>query len=185
MRSHAPSLAALAAVALCALAPRAALPQAGGAAARAAAAPCDAGPHRRLDFWLGEWEVQAGGQAVATNRLSAVLGGCALLEEYAQPDGYGGRSISFYDAALGRWRQTWVDRAGNVSEFTGEFRDGAMRFEGETHTPDGRRVLRRMTVTPLAAGRVRQHSERSDDQGRTWAVAYDFTYVKKRVVSSQ
>ena len=120
-----------------------------------------------MDFWAGEWDVTAQGRSVASSRIERVVGDCVVFENYAQPDGYQGRSINFYDASLGRWRQTWADSAGGAGEFTGVYRDGAMRFEGETHLADGRKIMRRMTVLKLGPGRVRQHSERSADGGKT------------------
>jgi hypothetical protein len=87
--------------------------------------------------------------------------------------------MSFFDSTLGKWRQTWVDAFGNVSEFVGEFADEAMRFEGETHRRDGTRVLRRMVLYDQGADRVRQYSERSLDGGRSWDVVYDCIYVRK------
>jgi hypothetical protein len=68
--------------------------------------------------------------------------------------------------------------AGNTSEFAGTLRDGAMRFDGETHVASGRRVYRRLTFTPLADGSVRRRSEASLD-GKTWKVNYDYTYVRR------
>ncbi|MGE0128995.1 MAG: hypothetical protein AB7U82_13025 [Blastocatellales bacterium] len=73
-----------------------------------------------------------------------------------------------------------MDAGGNVSEFSGEYKDGAMRYEGESHLANGAKVLRRMIVYNLGADRVRQYSERSTDEGKTWGVAYDFLYVRKK-----
>ena len=73
-----------------------------------------------------------------------------------------------------------MDSAGNVSEFAGEYRAGAMRFEGESHRRDGRTLLRRMQVFNTGADAVRQTSEASTDGGKTWAALYDFTYKRKR-----
>ena len=142
---------------------------------------CSSRPEsRQMDFWAGEWDVTAQGRKVASSRIERSVGDCVIFESYTQPDGYIGRSINFYDASLGRWRQTWADSAGGASEFTGVYKDGAMRFEGETHLADGRKVLRRMTVYNLGPDRVRQQSDRSVDGGKTWAVAYDFVYVRKK-----
>lgn len=142
---------------------------------------CSSRPEsRQLDFWAGEWDVTAQGQTIASSRIERAVGDCVILENYSQPDGYNGRSINFYDASLGRWRQTWADSVGGASEFNGVYKDSAMRFEGETHLADGRRILRRMTVTKLGPDRVRQRSERSADGGKTWALAYDFLYVRKK-----
>jgi len=144
----------------------------------AAAAPCAAPEYRQLDFWIGTWDVRSDGVSIAQNRIEPGRDGCTVDEHYAQADGYRGGSINFYDAALRKWRQTWVDAAGSVGEFAGTFAAGAMRFEGETHTREGRRVLRRLTLTPESADRIRQYSEASTDDGRTWRPHYDFIYLR-------
>ena len=90
-----------------------------------------------------------------------------------------GKSLNFYDASLHKWRQTWADSSGGVSEFAGEYKDGALRFEGESHTPVGTKIMRRLTFFNLGPDRVRQFSEASKDDGKTWTVDYDFTYVRR------
>ena len=136
---------------------------------------------RALDVWVGEWDVRTPEVTkVADSHVRRAEGGCLLIESYAQADGYTGRSFNFYDAALRRWRQTWVDSAGNVSEFAGEYREGAMRFEGESHRRGGGTLLRRMHIFNLGADEVRQFSEASTDGGKSWAVLYDFNYKRKR-----
>ncbi|HEY9429857.1 MAG TPA: MBL fold metallo-hydrolase [Blastocatellia bacterium] len=142
--------------------------------------PCETLPqYKQFDFWIGEWEVTAEGRKVADSSIQRIVNGCVIYENYTQPDGYLGKSFNFFDAHLGKWRQTWVDAGGNTSEFTGEYKDGAMRYDGETHRQSGAKVLRRMIVYDLGPDRVRQYSERSTDGGKTWGVAYDFIYVRK------
>lgn len=148
-----------------------------GMSSGATPAPCG-GPHfRDFDFWLGEWRVTSGGKPVATSSIESILGGCVILETYSDPSGYSGKSFNFYDTHLGKWRQTWVDVSGNVSEFSGTVQDGAMHYEGETHR-QGKRILRKMIVYNQGADRVRQYSEQSTDEGRTWTLAYDFIYLR-------
>ncbi|MGH9442716.1 MAG: hypothetical protein ACRD16_10630 [Thermoanaerobaculia bacterium] len=149
--------------------------------AAVAAEPCSAPEYKQFDFWAGEWNVEetgAPGKPVAVSRENKILGGCVLLENYEEPGGYSGKSMNFFDPFLRKWRQTWVDAAGHVSEFSGELKDNAMRFEGESHV-DGRRIFRRLVLTPLSADSVRQRSEASSD-GKTWKVNYDYTYVRKK-----
>lgn len=158
----------------------------GAVSPRGAGAACTGVPEAsRFDFWLGRWDVTPtegqpdAGEVIATSREEKIAGGCALLENYEEPDGYAGKSVNFIDPVSRRWRQLWVDSAGNTSEFDGAFRDGAMRFEGESHVAPGKRVFRRLTFTPLPDGSVRQRSEASLD-GKTWRVNYDYTYVRRK-----
>ncbi len=143
--------------------------------------PCPSSPERhQFDFWLGRWDVLDGGKVIATSTIEKSTADCIVHEHYVESGGYSGKSINFFDPALRRWRQTWVDSAGNVSEFSGAYRDGAMRFEGESHVSGGRKVLRRMTLFNQPGGRVRQYSERSLDGGATWNMNYDYEYVRRR-----
>lgn len=137
-----------------------------GAASRAWAA-CEAPGHHRLDFWLGKWGVRDGNEVAAESSIERSPEGCAVIERYRQRDGYSGTSINFHDPLLHRWRQSWVDTACGVGEFTGEPGEGEMRFPGETRRPDGTRVLRRMTLTRLPDGSVRPQGG-----GRTYSVSF-------------
>lgn len=141
-----------------------------------ARAACEAPEHRQLDFWLGRWEVWSGGEKVAESRIERSDAGCAIVERYRQADGYTGTSLNFRDPALRRWRQSWADSLGGVGEFTGIAAEAEMAFTGETHRPDGTRVLRRMTLSRRADGSVRQLSLASTDGGVTWKPHYDFVY---------
>lgn len=144
-------------------------------------APCAQQPSfREFDFWVGEWDVSANGQKVAESSIQKIIGSCVVYENYLQPDGYLGKSFNFYDSVLKKWRQTWVDSSGNVSEFSGSLKNGAMHYEGESHRQNGQKILRKMIVTPLGADKVRQSSEFSTDEGRTWAVMYDLIYLRKK-----
>jgi hypothetical protein len=139
----------------------------------------------QFDFWVGAWNVTPtegqpdAGRIIATSHEEKLAGGCALLENYEEADGYSGKSVNFFDPVARQWRQLWVDSAGNSSEFAGELRDGSMRFEGESHLASGKRIYRKLTFTPLTDGSVRQHSEASLD-GKTWRVNYDYTYVRRK-----
>jgi hypothetical protein len=158
-----------------------ALVAAAACAASLAAAefPCGSRPEsRQFDFWLGEWTVTSEGKPVATSRIEKAASGCVILESYTQADGFSGTSINFFDPLLGKWRQTWADSAGNVSEFSGAYRDRAMRFEGESHR-GAQRILRHMTLFDLGNGEVRQHSELSRDEGKTWVPHYELRYVRR------
>lgn len=148
---------------------------------RPKAQPCPENAEtRRFDFWVGNWDVTSQGQKIADSKISLIEGNCVVLEQYSQADGYSGESFNFYDPALKLWRQVWVDRSGNISEFSGQYRDGAMYYEGVTYSLSGTRMLRKMTLYNLGPDQVRQLSQRSTDDGQTWNVNYDFLYVRKK-----
>ncbi len=153
--------------------------QAAVARARVNAEPCEHIPEfRQFDFWLGDWNVTARGSQAGTNRIEKLEGGCLLQENWSSSLGGTGTSMNYYDAVKKKWVQVWVDSSGTSIHAEAELRDGAMRFEGEHHYPDGRVELYKMTFTPNEDGSVRQFIEQSNDGGESWYVWFDGLYEK-------
>jgi len=153
-------------------------------AQRPAAPPCADDPaFHKLDFWLGSWVVTSGGQQVGTNRIEAVLGGCAVTESWRAADGGEGRSLFYYLPSARQWRQVWVTAGARAPGGVKEKRlvetgpDGSVRFQGEIGLPDGGSYLDRTTLTPLPDGTVRQLIEASRD-GTTWQTGFDAIYTR-------
>jgi tetratricopeptide (TPR) repeat protein len=137
--------------------------------------------YQEFAFWVGEWDVRTPqGQEAGSNKVQLAENGCIILENWTGALGGSGKSINFYDQATQKWRQTWIDSVGAVSEMEGEYKDGAMRFQGERHLTNGSRVQSRLTFFNLAPDRVRQVAETSVDGGKTWSINYDFTYLRKK-----
>jgi tetratricopeptide (TPR) repeat protein len=145
------------------------------------AVPCEHDPrYRQFDFWLGTWDVYGpGGMKAGTNRIEKDLGGCLLVENWTSASGGTGRSLNYYDPALDRWRQVWVDAQGGNILSEGGLRDGGMYFEGANVSRDGSSERFRMTFTPSPDGSVRQFIEQSRDGGETWYVWFDGRYVRQ------
>ena len=147
--------------------------------------PCSVSPeYRQLAFWVGEWEVQVpAGTPVATSRITSILNGCAIHEDFTQNDGsYAGQSFSVWSAAANRWTQRYVDSQGDVQDWTGQAEGVSVRFEREGKGPDGQPARFRMTYTPDGPDRVRQLIERSSDGGNTWGPEFDGIYVRAKAV---
>ncbi len=147
----------------------------------AAAHPCETSPQsRQFDFWVGSWEVRTpDGQLAGTNQIQRILAGCALLENWKGAKGMSGKSINTFNQYKGKWQQTWVDDAGDITEFVdGEYKDQVMRFQAETKSAGGKTVLRHLSFFNLGADKVRQFSEQSIDGGKTWSAEYDLTYTR-------
>ena len=139
-----------------------------------------------LDFWLGEWDVFVGDQQVGTNRITRIMKGCAVVEEWRDAEGGEGRSLFYVEPGTHRWKQVWVtDDAGHVGgtkekHLIARLPDGGTRFQGELPLPDGRLILDRTTLTPIRPGEVRQLIETSRDGGTTWRAGFDARYRTRR-----
>ncbi|MBI3651098.1 MAG: tetratricopeptide repeat protein [Acidobacteria bacterium] len=146
------------------------------------ATPCLYAPeHRQFDFWIGEWEVfTPPGQLAGTSSIQRVVDGCVIFENWTGAQGGNGKSFNFYDRNDGKWHQLWVGSNGGVINFSGAFKDDAMRYEAVTTTVNGSKTLQRMTFFKLVGDKVRQLWETSTDDGKTWSLAFDGTYVKKK-----
>jgi hypothetical protein len=142
-------------------------------------AACTGADHRAFDFWIGEWEVTnqrpRPGQhpPPSQSRISRILSGCAVLEEYETPSGYAGKSLNFYDAGAKAWRQVWIDTGGEPLFLRGGRQGAAMVLADEGGAG---KAMNRITWTPLDGGRVRQHWEVSKDGGKTFETAFDGLY---------
>ena len=148
--------------------------------------PCKSQPqYRQFDFWIGEWDVQnPQGQQAGTNSIQLILGDCVIFENWTGARGGQGKSFNIYNAAKGKWQQTWVDSFGSVLELFGEYKDGQMTLTGERKGADGKVTISRLTWTKLPSERVRQLWEQSTDGGKTWTVAFDGTYIKRKTAAS-
>lgn len=145
------------------------------------ATPCASQAHRQFDFWVGAWDVfDARGQKAGTSVIEPILEGCALRESWTGVGGMRGTSLNIYEARDGQWHQTWVDSRGRLLNLAGTFREGRMVLEGTVPAEEPGRVVRhRISWSPLEGGRVRQLWEASGDDGKSWTVLFDGTYVPK------
>jgi hypothetical protein len=142
---------------------------------------CPAAEHRQFDFWIGDWDVRGPqGQLLGHNRITSILGGCALQEEWSSAGGKVlGVSINAYDPADRRWHQAWVDTGPSRLALVGGIVDGRMVMEQRTAKPGGATDVQRVTWGPLPDGRLRQHWEASADGGKTWKTAFDGYYSRR------
>ena len=143
--------------------------------------PCASAEHHQFDFWVGDWVVTnaADGKYVGQNRIDAVLGGCALHENWIGAKGGLGNSYNAFDTTRGMWHQTWVDASGGLLLLDGGFKDGKMVLEGEQKQPDGKPMRNRIAWTPMPDGRVEQRWDSTVDGGKTWQLQFDGIYARR------
>lgn len=154
-----------------------------------AARPCEFDDnYKAFDFWVGEWTVLTAGVPANTppaslpqNRIEKILNGCVILENWMpSPTAGGGKSFNIYNSTTRKWEQFWVDSVGTVVHFIGEVRDGNMYYASESVGANGQKNMSKMTFFNQGPDRLRQLWERSTDGGKTWTVAFDGMYMRKK-----
>jgi hypothetical protein len=149
------------------------------------AAPCTAPEFRQFDFWVGDWdtyEMSDTTRVVARNRVSLILDGCVLREDYRQNDGLVGESYSLWDKARGVWHQSWVTNRGALLLLDGRMESGRMVMTAPEKLEDGSAALLRGIWWPDGRN-VRSRAERSTDGGKTWTMVFDIVFRPHRPAS--
>lgn len=139
--------------------------------------------HRQFDFWLGDWEVRQPGSSppYAANSIARIVQGCALQEIYRSPQGYTGKSLNWYEAETGLWRQTWVDNSGLVLQLAGGLNaQGHMVLEGgERITAQAETVRDRITWMAQADDTVLQVWEVLRSDASEWERIFTGLYRRR------
>lgn len=149
-----------------------------------AAYPCKTQNEARwFDFWIGEWDAFVTGtkNLAGISKIEKISGDCAILENWTNvKSSFNGKSINFYNVHTQKWEQHWVGSSGGYQKFeNGEFKDDAMRFTFTRINSDQTVSIGRFIFFNQGPNQVRQFSESSNDEGKTWVVDYDFTYIRK------
>ena len=147
------------------------------------AKPCEADPNfRRFDFWVGDWDVQQTGvpraPVGASSHVERILNGCVIFENWEPGPAGAGKSFNIYNTVTKKWEQYWVDATGRLTHYFGEFHeDGNLYYEADQFGTTNRI---RMTFFNQGPDQVRQLGQVSSDGGKTWAISYDLTYLRKK-----
>ena len=143
--------------------------------------PCCSDEHNAFDFWVGEWVViNTDGSEAGSSIISEVEDGCVIKENWTSAQqGYTGTSYNFYNAALKRWEQLWIDNQGQYLKLYGQKVANQMilksdEFEGQ----NGEILQNRITWTSNEDGTVRQLWEVLKD-GKASKTLFDGLYKEK------
>ena len=152
------------------------------ASAQQAPPPCTSPESREFDFWLGEWDLtytNEGKVQHSRNRITKILDGCVILEEFTGAPGIAldGRSFSMYDTLTKKWKQTWVDNNGTYLDFNAAIFDGNKAFVREVEK-EGKRIAQRMLFTNVTPASLKWLWQRSDDGGKTWSTQWEIDYKR-------
>jgi len=149
----------------------------------ASAFPCTTAPHTHdFDFWIGEWDVYQTGthNLVGHSLVQSIAGGCSILENWNATTASNGKSLNYYDVNAGAWEQDWVGSGGGAQKYLhGEYKNGAMHFTYES-TSNGQKMTGNFFFYNIDRNTVRQYQDMSTDGGKTYTVAYDLTYIRKK-----
>lgn len=142
--------------------------------------PCSSVEFAQFDFWVGEWELSWGAEGKGTNRVTKILGGCVVQEEFdgtpATP--LVGKSVSTFNKQMGQWQQTWVDNNGAYLDFVGGMEGERMVLAREA-VREGKSFLQRMVFYNIGADALDWNWERSLDEGESWEVQWQIHYARK------
>ena len=146
--------------------------------------PCSEPEQKQLDFWVGEWELSWPGNSAGETAHEQRAGhsgrvhrrGEFLRRRCHAPQG---KSVSVFDAAARRWKQTWVDNEGGYLDLAGEFKDGRMMLAREATRPDGSKAQQRMVFKNITPDRFDWSWESSKDGGKTWTVFWPIDYKRR------
>ncbi len=99
-------------------------------------ASCSAPEYHEFDFWLGDWDSFDFGTSKkdARVRVSRILDGCVIHEDYQSVGGHKGESFSIYDASRKsgeerRVRGSWKPVDGSVRETAFTSTDGGKTWK--------------------------------------------------------
>lgn len=155
--------------------------QAAGPLSAQASGPCEADEsYRALDFLLGEWRLESGGETVGRSRGEKLEDGCLLAETWSFVDGRSGRTYSFFDPAAKVWRRLTVTNRGGVVRSAGTVDGEELAFDGEYVAADGRRSTWRARLSLEADGRIARTaggSRRAGRGDRSSTVMFEGHYV--------
>jgi hypothetical protein len=134
---------------------------------------------RQFDFWIGAWDLSWEGGS-GTNTITRELDGAVVMENFAAVQGspLKGISVSVFNTGTGKWHQTWVDNQGGYLDFTGGMEGDQMVLSRRANV-QGRDVVQRMVWYNITADALDWKWERSDDDGKTWTVAWKIHYTRR------
>lgn len=137
-----------------------------------------------FDFWVGDFEARPWNEpqnSPATGRLhnTREYEGCVIVERWNGTTGSAGMSMAFYDVNRKAWRMVWNSDGNSSNDFEGQYRDGAMRFEGWVLDAHGKRMLARNVLQNVSPDTIRHIYSTSSDDGKTWDVKSDGRFVRR------
>jgi len=140
---------------------------------------CAGADYHAFDFQIGEWVLtDSEGQPGGVIRNTAILGGCAIAEDYSdEASGSRGASISAWDPATRTWKQYWVSNGGWTLLLEGQCHHDRCVLTGVLPSAGtGKPQQQRATWFVGDDGKVRRQLWEQSDDGVHWHSHFDASY---------
>ena len=140
-----------------------------------------------FDPLIGSWDLRYTYRKASGERIEGTgyahfgfgLRGAAIVDIWAFDDGRVGTTIRYYDAAIDRFRSTWISPQSNVVvPFIGRAIDGKIILNATLNDPPGRRA--RWSFTHIETHSFSWTGEISDD-GSTWLLVQEIEGKRTRI----
>ncbi|WP_125562792.1 hypothetical protein [Pseudoalteromonas rubra] len=118
------------------------------------------------------------GQFAGNSKITKILNGCVILEEYQAVSGYRGKSLNIFDKQQQHWHQSWTDNAGLLLQLNGNRYNDGMVLQGPGLDSEGKPVLHRITWQPKKNNTIHQHWQSSGNEGKSWETLFYGIYHK-------
>lgn len=97
-------------------------------------APPREGASAQLNFLEGSWDVFFDDQRIARTEFTFEKSGRMLREDWTSINGPTAQGITFFDPSVGKWRMTFVDWKGTITELSGDWQQEKLALDGvRTH----------------------------------------------------
>ena len=161
---------------------------------------CTGPEYHQFDFWIGEWGIkqkilQENGdwfEAEATTKVSPILGGCALMEEWQgnvlffwegmnEPELVKGFSVRAFDPKRQQWVISWMDsRHLRFTEFNGVFKEKRGEFFRKQSAENGKETTTRITFAEITPASVRWELAIRSNDSKDWKILWIMDMTRKR-----
>lgn len=136
--------------------------------------PPRGGESARLNFLEGQWEVFHGDQRIGQTEFTFEKSGRMLREEWTSIGGPTAQGITFFDPSIGKWKMTFVDWKGTITELSGGWQEEKLSLDGVRTQASGdqgpvRLVLQQTGVDRLQASFFSKPSQ-------SWEMEYTIHY---------
>jgi len=139
-----------------------------------------------FDFWVGNWKAEwkqaDGSMGSGTNKISRVLDGEVIEENFeitgGTQAGFKGKSLSVFNPTTSVWHQAWTDNQNGFLNFIGQVDGNKKIFHTLPIEKDGNTSMQRMVFYNIEAESFTWDWEGTKDGGETWNLLWRIHYTR-------